>query len=641
MYKSKHIILPSLFALASVLLVIYWPAFDGPFLVDDQQNLPDTKIDHLSLTSLWAVANGNNSGIFGRPLPVITFALNYYFGNGSPSAFKVTNWAFHFANSLLIFVLCRMLLLQAFRGTKQLPSYLTVIALFVTTLWAIHPLQISTVMYVVQRMNIMATMFCLIALVTYTRFRCQQLEGQGNILLTLSIVCFATIFSCLSKENGALTPLYILLIEWVFFQFKQNDAQTQKRFRALYFLLSFTTILLGGIVFYIYFDYLMGGYQMRDFSLTERLMTQPLVLMSYMKMILLPALSDMTFYHDDFQTAQIFDQRTVIACFFICALLLISFASIRKASLVAFGVLFYMTSQLMESTVFPLEMMFEHRNYLGLFGLMLASVSICISIFLKIPSRTLRTMLGILTIACLGFSAHMRAMEWSSDIKLHTFAVKNQPLSTRARSAYIAILINNGRDNEALEQIQQLQSLKPEDPYVALFSLQVSQKANVHIEGLVQQAIKLVASENITKEVIQSLLELSTRRDDPNYPSFKLKYHISLFESAINNPNKLVNASSQGFLYGQLGEMLFEADRTSDAVIVYRKALEFFPESMRMGLMYVDMLIADGDVKLAREKLESIRPKIQRQNTQALSRVADLDARLEVATSYSVEVPKL
>ena len=218
---------------------------------------------------------------------------------------------------------------------------------------------------------------------------------------------------------------------------------------------------------------------------------------------------------------------------------------------------------------------------------------------------------------------------------------KNQPMSTRARSAYSAILSNSGRNSEALKQIQQLQALKQGDPYTALFGLQVTQKANVRIDGLVQRAIKLVASGPITTDVIQSLLELSTRRNNPNHLSFELKYHITLFENAINNPSKLINASAEGFLYGQLGEMLLESGRTSDAVMTYSKAVRLFPESTRMALMYIDMLIEDGQLSLARKKLESIRPKIPKQNKRARSRIVELDSRLADKASLDVKASEL
>ena len=641
MYQSKYFVLSGLFALVVGLFAIYWPAFYGPFLLDDQHNLVDTQIDQLNLTSLLTVATGNDSGLLGRPLPVITFALNFYFGDGSPTAFKMTNWVLHVVNSFLVFALCRMLLSQVYASNAQMQKHLTAIALFVAALWAIHPLQISSVMYVVQRMNIMAMMFSLIALVAYTRFRCLQLNGHGNVLLAISVVSIATILSCLCKENGALTPLYILLVEWVFFKFKQNDPRAQRWFRALFGLLTLFAVLVATAGFSIYFDTLMSGYRIRDFSMTERLMTQPLVLMTYLKMILLPSISDMTFYHDNFPTVRVLDQRTVIACLALGVSLVVSILSVRKAPLVAFGVLFFLTSQLMESTVFPLEMVFEHRNYIGLLGLILAFASICSWAVQKIQSSALALVLGFSTLAFMGFSAHVRAIEWSSDIQLHAFAVENQPMSSRARTAFIGILSNEGRNQEALQQFEVLHALKPKDPYVALFGLRLAQKTNIHIEGLVYKAIKLLKDGTINTDVIQKLLELSTRRNDPNNPSFELKYHIALFESAVENPDKLINVKAEGFLYGQLGEMLLEAGRVSDAVMVHHNAVRIFSGNTRIALRHIDMLIEDGQFVLAKEQLELLRSRIHQKNTQAISRIAELDARLVNETSSSVDTSEL
>ena len=67
-------------------------------------------------------------------------------------------------------------------------------------------------------------------------------------------------------------------------------------------------------------------------------------------------------------------------------------------------------------------------------------------------------------------------------------------------------------------------------------------------------------------------------------------------------------------MYGQLGEMLFKSCRTSEVVIVDRKAVKLFPGSTRIALMHVDMSVADGQFTLAKEQLTAILQIIHKQN---------------------------
>ena len=87
--------------------------------------------------------------------------------------------------------------------------------------------------------------------------------------------------------------------------------------------------------------------------------------------------------------------------------------------------------------------------------------------------------------------------------------------------------------------------------------------------------------------------------------------------------------------------MLFEADHTSEAVIAHRNAVWLMAGNARIELVHVDMLIADGQLTLAKEQLDSIKPKIHPQNSRAIRRVIELEARLNHEAAFSVEASEL
>ena len=167
-----------------VLLIVYWPALGGPFLLDDISNVPQTRMDTFSLDALLAIVTGNHSGLFGRPVPVLTFALNYLFGAESPTWFKITNLVVHACNAVLVFLFSRTIIAYVARGTiggaEKGISAGTMAFAVTAAIWALHPLQVSTVMYVVQRMTLMMSGFTLISLTLYALMRIRQVRRGGN-----------------------------------------------------------------------------------------------------------------------------------------------------------------------------------------------------------------------------------------------------------------------------------------------------------------------------------------------------------------------------------------------------------------------------------------------------------------------------
>ena len=75
----------------ALLVTAYFNALHGPFLIDDFTSVIPARITEISLGELWRVANGDISGMFGRSIPVISFALNNYFGGDAAFSYKLVN----------------------------------------------------------------------------------------------------------------------------------------------------------------------------------------------------------------------------------------------------------------------------------------------------------------------------------------------------------------------------------------------------------------------------------------------------------------------------------------------------------------------------------------------------------------------
>ena len=234
---------------------------------------------------------------------------------------------------------------------------------------------VSTVLYVVQRMTSLAATFSLLGLLFYIRFRRRD-DGYGLIFGGLGLLFFIAC-SFLSKEIGVLTLIYVYLVEWVVFQFRSSSHGSK---RILAFLRYSPIVATAFVAVWLWRSYdfdLAYGY--RPFTLSERVLTEARIVWFYIFQIFVPNVSWLTFYHDDFviSTDLLTPPSTLLAVLGPhCSCLLWRLFSVRRAPLVGFGIFWFYGGHLLESTMFPLELIFEHRNYLPMFGLYVAVLAL-------------------------------------------------------------------------------------------------------------------------------------------------------------------------------------------------------------------------------------------------------------------------
>ena len=220
----KHVpALTAFFVPALLCLALYWlyvPGIHGPFLVDDIGTIvgnPFVQPRELSVETLLQAAFSSQAGPLGRPLPMASFAIDYASGGLMPEPFKRTNIILHLLITLLVFAASKALL-ERLHGKEHPANWQA--PLLVAALWALHPLHVSTVLYTVQRMSQLTMLFIMAALWLYVDLRNRLLAGDARgstWRAALLLPLFAG--ALLSKENGALLPVLLLVVEVVFFRF--------------------------------------------------------------------------------------------------------------------------------------------------------------------------------------------------------------------------------------------------------------------------------------------------------------------------------------------------------------------------------------------------------------------------------------
>ena len=180
--------------------LIYYPGLWGDYVFDDSANILENKklaITSLDWNSLSAAFWSGGAGPLGRPISMLSFALNYYFTGFDPYYFKLTNLTIHFINGILIYFLS-LLIFKRLNVEKKIRAELVpYLALIVSAIWLIHPLNLTSVLYVVQRMTSLSTLFGFLTLVLYCYWRSYPKSSLNTILICLGMLCcfLASIFS--------------------------------------------------------------------------------------------------------------------------------------------------------------------------------------------------------------------------------------------------------------------------------------------------------------------------------------------------------------------------------------------------------------------------------------------------------------
>jgi hypothetical protein len=118
-----------------------------------------------------------------------------------------------------------------------------------------------------------------------------------------------------------------------------------------------------------YFVELVEGYKIRDFTLGERLLTQSRVVLYYLSLLVYPHPSRLNLDYDFPVSHSLLDPpTTLISLLAIAALLVLSVWKARESRLLSFSILWYFGNLAIESSIFPLEMVYEHRLYLPSVG---------------------------------------------------------------------------------------------------------------------------------------------------------------------------------------------------------------------------------------------------------------------------------
>ncbi|MGD2100034.1 MAG: tetratricopeptide repeat protein [Desulfobacterales bacterium] len=445
-----------LLLLAVLIFMVYSNTLTGPFIFDDRPNIQNNakiKLTRLSLAELWEAGFESYSK---RPVSNISFALNYYLNGYNVVGYHFVNILIHIINSVLLYSLAKTTLNTPALRRRYDPFAITWIPILSAFIWGLHPLLTQSVSYIVQRMNSLATLFYILALLLYAKGRLTQNTRSRRWLLAgcaaSSILAFG------SKEITATLPFFIILYEWYFLGDNTNFTFKNKNLLLIgaFFLVILLALLYMGMA---PLDAIMARFSKRDFTVDQRMLTELRVVVFYISLIFWPHPSRLNLDHDFNLSHSLMDPiTTLFALIAIVGAIAAAIYLAKKAPLISFGISWFLGNLVIESSVIPLEIIFEHRTYLPstIFILMLVSLA-----FQIIRPKWLCLTLLFTAIAALSVGTYQRNKVWASAVALWQDSVSKSARKARPYNNLGVALAAANRIDEALKMYRIALQIRP------------------------------------------------------------------------------------------------------------------------------------------------------------------------------------
>lgn len=608
MSNRRQIVIAIAFYSALLLTALaYWPGLKGELMFDDFVNLDlMSELDAGKITWEQAVLH-NDSGPLGRPVAMLTFAANVLTSGPDVWTYKYTNLIIHLLCGCLVFWVGGRLML----ALPVLAPHRWMWALWISAAWLFSPLLVSTVIYVVQRMAQLSALLCLAGLLMYAIGR-QNIErdfrkGIGFILAAF-LVCWPA--ATFSKETGALFPALAFLVEIFIFRM----AGTPLIRRLLWWLFGITLFLPAVATVLLLCmrpDFVLKNYPYRGFTFFQRIITEPRIMGDYLQQLVLPQGGRMGLFHDDYpiSTGPLSPPVTLFWLVFWPLALWMGWrqrASSHRA--IWFGLWFFVAAQLLESTIFPLELYFEHRNYLASFGIYFAVAAIFSSIPLKSALTKRRLIYGLLATVPLFYAVAMaqRVLAWRNTAQTLLTMEPSHLKSQRVASELAVWFSQHGDYENAEKRLKRLDRLRRSDSGAAAIRLLVDCLENKPVSTEEKQQFGRVQDIAVDGLTTSALIQIAKLKSKNQCAAVDNDYLADLIGRWWRNTRRLPNPNVVWNLHIAMAN-IFRTDKRYPAAVAHLQAATAMrPNETNTSLLEILVRLDQGNVRAARDVLDSI-----------------------------------
>ena len=606
-------------AILALGFAVYAAGLSGYWVFDDFHNIVENgsfSQHGLDKAHIVALLTSSDAGILHRPLSTLSFYLDGYWFGLSPWAFKFTNILIHLAAGLCFAGMgrCLLNLYRRLYSPAWEPWRVDAIVFAATAVWLVHPLNLTAVLYVVQRETSLSALFSALAIWSYLWGRGRQLEGRSAVWILWGLTPFVTLLGLACKENAALVPLLLGVIEFTLLRFEGRDGRSSRQLQVYFGVFLALPALLGIILLLKGSPLLLGGYAIRDFGPVERLMTECRVIFSYLRWAAFPDLTQLGLYHDDVAVSRgLLDPWTTLPA--VAGILILVAGAVwqrRRLPLLSFGILWFFAAHLMESSILPLELVFEHRNYVPLYGLLLGIAGTVGGISLEGTRKRALGLIVVLVVLLFAGLTALRASEWRSPLAFATYEAGHHPDSSRAQyevgSLYSALVMNGHPElaPQAERAMLRARALDPdsisEDLSLAMTFTHLEQQDKVHAY-LADAAER--ASNGLPNAETQAALQTGTTFDKDKQ-RLPFKDMDQLFRDVLANPHVVANPCYAGNVANTYALFLQNNGFIPQAMTQMHAALEGCPSLIYTRINYAYDLVFYRDIHDAQEQMKII-----------------------------------
>lgn len=621
-----------------IAFLCYLPGSSGTFILDDfgsLEPLGDLKrIDDLDKLKQYVLSG--NAGPGGRPVSLLSFAANAQTWPADPYPFIVTNIGIHIFNGLLLFCFLQSLLNAAGIGRNSV-RFLAVCA---AAIWVLHPFHVSSVLYIVQRMTLLAATFSFLVFIFYLKARVALNSDrviQGGCYLLIAGV--AALLGFYSKENAVLLPVQLMIIE-LFLQASNSEPRKWPlKVVVLGCLVPAAIIVVGyplkALVMHVW-QYVQTGADEtygRPFGMFERLLTQQRILGDYLLDLIIPKMQSAGVFFDGYPISKnlVTPITTLVWALIHIALIVFGWLIRKRIPILFFSIWWFYGCHIIESTVIMLELKFDHRNYMASIGVALI-IAYGLS-RIKLGERQ-KAFAAMMVAGIYGFLLFMSAQLWGQPLKAAWVWMEKNPYSTRAvEHAVSEYLVRYGKDEVAENLLRKSIQLSgqptTELKFIDAFCKTYDGKP-VDWEGLANRIVteqRDWALHNVLRRLLKNyidkkcdLLELDGYRKllhaykrNPVYKNFASLYvteELEVWASLVFGENELAKQLVLDFRKDFIAPLAFQMNRA--LYLATYGELEFAISELERSIQIADQLGNEFPltVKNAKEILELMKAEL-------------------------------
>lgn len=611
---------------------IYAIAFSFGSSFDDAWNLAG-----LARITDWdsaaAFVFGGIAGPTGRPLALLTFLPQWRSWPSAPEDFLYQNALIHLLNIQLVAWI-------AYKIAAHIPWNLRSphwFAVSVALTWGCSPLLFSTTTMIIQRMTSLSALFSFLGILGYLygRAKIQRNPRAATLVMAVS-VAFGTLLATLCKENGALLPGYVILLEkYVLSPSTRSELESDGERRTRKFLNLFCLAPCVLVVGYLVIGNVLNSdavFRSREFSLEQRLLTESRIVLQYLRLIFLPVRSELTPFYDDFRLSNsLFEWETFFAVV-ICSscLLLAWYLRSSKFRLLSFALFWFFWGHITESTVVPLELYFEHRNYLPALAPLLTAVAMLFHPAVGVRLRV--AMLGLM-MATSTFVLRETAMLWSDSRVAAQSWYAQHPNSLRSLQFYLISLSNQRRYDEYIDVIDSVSPPLSEGSEYALMRVVaycgLKDPADVRrAASIAKERLEIVPFRSSVTDLLDKLADGVPAGECPGMTTEDVK---DLLRSALKNPSPKIRNDIRAQAHEILARLVLPSRDINETMYHLEEAYRLRPTTS-VGIAMVRILTSARLYDAAENKLEEMRsleprrPFVQRQWRKSLAEMKNIIA---------------